>query len=543
MLIEFLSLLPLALLIFWLIVFNKKILFWIWLWQLKEYHVGRFLAHFSTEKGRELILSPVFAIKISLLIFLALISYFFQTEDQYFSSLPFTILISAIVLISALYFIEGLKTLVDIYKHQLKIPVLTQKTILIIAIAALFEIFFLPFILGYFFLSFLALDVFSPLITTLFVGIVQPFSNFWRKKIIRRATEKRAQFGNLIVIGITGSYGKTSVKEILANILSSKFRVLKTKEHQNSEVGISQCILNDLNSDHQIFVVEMGAYGRGGIKMLVDISKPKIGILTGINEQHMATFGSQENITKTKFELIKALPENGVAIFNGDNEIIRIYAKSQNKNIKLVFCSAKGKADYWAEEIRVQTSNISFKAFSKDGDFADFKVNLLGSQNVVNILMAVAAARELGMNLEDIARACDTLEQKQGAIQLKKGINGLNIIDSTYSANPEGVMADLDYLNVWPKKKIIIMPALIELGRASGAIHKKIGEKIMKICDFAIITSKDYFKEISSVNPQKILLIENPREIVEKIKEIANEGDAILLEGRLEKKIINELIE
>ncbi len=143
-----------------------------------------------------------------------------------------------------------------------------------------------------------------------------------------------------MVIGITGSYGKTSTKEILYTILAEKFgenKVLKTKEHQNSEVGVSQCILNDLKPEHKIFVCEMASYNRGGIKLLCDIAKPKIGILTGINEQHMSTQGSQENIIKTKYELIESLPQDGLSIFNGENfYCLELYQKTK---IKKRICS------------------------------------------------------------------------------------------------------------------------------------------------------------------------------------------------------------
>ncbi|GAI48689.1 unnamed protein product, partial [marine sediment metagenome] len=137
------------------------------------------------------------------------------------------------------------------------------------------------------------------------------------------------QFKNLLVVGITGSYGKTSTKEFLATVLSKRFNVLKTKEHQNSEIGISRCILNELKPEHKVFIVEMGAYGKGGIKLLCDIAKPKIGILTGMNEQHLALFGSQENIIKTKYELIENLPSDGMAIFNGNNKYCsELYGKT-----------------------------------------------------------------------------------------------------------------------------------------------------------------------------------------------------------------------
>ena len=171
----------------------------------------------------------------------------------------------------------------------------------------------------------LIFDILTPAIISAIVLIFQPISVFEKYRLIKKAKNKRKKFSNLLVIGITGSYGKTSTKEFLYTILVEKFgkdKVLKTKEHQNSEVGISNCILKELNETYEIFIVEMGAYNIGGIKLLCNIAQPKIGILTGINEQHMATFGSQENIIKAKFELINSLPEDGLAILNWDNNFI-----------------------------------------------------------------------------------------------------------------------------------------------------------------------------------------------------------------------------
>ncbi len=313
-----------------------------------------------------------------------------------------------------------------------------------------------------------------------------------RNQIIKKAKIKREGFEDLLVIGITGSYGKTSTKEFLYTILSEKFNVLKTEAHQNSEIGVSQCILNDLKEEHEIFICEMGAYNRGGIKLLCDIAKPKIGILTGINEQHLSTFGSQEKIIKGKYELIESLPEKGLAIFNGGNDYCLELYQNTSKPKRLY-----GKeGDIWPEDIEVAKDSVSFKVFSKDGDKAEFKINLLGSQNVENILGAVCCAKELGMSLKEIARACEKIKPEQGAMKLLKGKNGLNIIDSTYSANPDGVIADLNYLKIWPGRKVIVMPCLIELGRASKEVHKRIGQKIGEVCDLAIITTKDRYKEI-----------------------------------------------
>ena len=539
--------------LFFVIVIIKKILFWLYLWQLKEYHPGRLLNHFSTAKGRELLLNKVNLLKIFFL-FIIIYSYLLPDDPPADSWLGSFIL--SLLSLFFIYTAEGLKALKDFFQKTLKKPIFTKKIILlfsIIVIAA--AIFFYSALQRLDLLSILIFDLLIPLIVSAVILLFQPLAVLARNQIIGKAKRKREKFRDLLVIGITGSYGKTSTKEFLATILSEKYNVLKTKEHQNSEVGISQCIINDLKPEHQIFVCEMGAYNRGGIKLLCDIVKPKIGILTGINEQHMATYGSLENIIRTKFELIKALPEDGLAILNdSDPKIKNEKLKIKNYNLKLKnikFYSVDDKKDVWAEDINIEKEFISFKAVAKDGDYADFKVNLLGKQNILNILGVAAVAKELGMNLKEISAACEKIEPEQSGFQLKKGIGGLNVIDATYSANPDGVISHLEYLKTFPGKKVIVMPCLIELGKASKEIHKRIGRKIGEVCDLTIITTKDRFQEIVEGarfrqcfggREIKILFLENPKEIFEKIKNFTKEGDVVLLESRVPELLIKQLL-
>jgi len=277
--------------IIWLFVFSKLFLFWLWLWQLKEYHWGRFKAHFETQKLRKLFFSL----------------------------------------------------------HGLRYPKPTKKTIIILAfgilgeLLILFYFFSLPDCLFYFLL--LVLLIFAPIIFYLLILFFQIPVFILTERTLNRARKKREQFSaqggstkggkNLLVIGITGSYGKTSTKEFLATILSQKFKVLKTKKHINAEIGIAKTILNELKPEHQIFIAEIGAYERGKIREVCRVLQPKIGILTGINEQHLSTFGSQESITAAKYELIKSLPEDGTAIFNGVNEYCSQLYRDAEINKKL----------------------------------------------------------------------------------------------------------------------------------------------------------------------------------------------------------------
>ena len=465
----------------WFLVFTKLLLFWLWLWQLKEYHLGRFFAHFEAQKFKKIVSSI----------------------------------------------------------WRLKYPKFTKKIIVIFFACLVAEIFLL------FYFSFFRAIILTIFFIPLFVLSFQIPTLIWRSIIISKAKAKRAKFKELLVIGITGSYGKTSTKEFLATILSEKYKVLKTLEHQNSEVGISQCILNDLKPEHEIFVVEMGAYNRGGIKLLSDIAKPKIGVLTGINEQHLATFGSLENIIKGKYELIESLPDDGLAIFNGNNPYcFQLYQKTiYPKKVYSLKPSIYGfPVDIWVKDIKIEKDFISFRAVMKN-DQADFKINLLGAQNIPNILAAALVAKELGLTLNEISRISQKIKPEQGGILLKKGINNLNIIDATYSANPDGVISHLEYLKTWFGKKVIVMPCLIELGKASKEVHKRIGQKIAEACDFAIITTKERFREIREGAMEKyVLFIENPKEIFERIKSFCRPGDVILLESRVPKELIRELV-
>ncbi len=451
--------------ILWFLILFKCLLFWTWLWQLKEYHFGRFRAHFETHKIRKKISS------------------FWRIKFPKFTKKILFILFSGIILeVLILFFL---------------FPLEDEK----------------------FYLWLLVLFILSPIIFSLLVLIFQIPAVFLRKRILKKAQKKKEKLKNLLVIGITGSYGKTSTKEFLTQILSEKFKVLKTKKHINAEIGIAQTILNELTPAHEIFIVEIGAYERGKIREVCQMIKPKIGILTGINEQHLSTFGSLENIIKAKYELIENLPQKGLAIFNGNNK--------------------------YCQELFQKTKIPKKIIYSDDNKFKSIAKNLL-PWNIENILMAAATAEMLGVSLEEIIKASKKIKSP---IQIKKGINNLNIIDSTYSANPKSVISHLDYLKTQSAKRVIIMPCLIELGKASKEIHQRIGEKIGEICDLAIITTRDRFKELkrgaqkSGMPSESILFFKKPKQIYKKIKSLTNPGDIILLESRVPKQLIKMLSE
>lgn len=541
----------LTLLLFLSLVFLKKFLFWLYLWQLKEYYVGRFLDHFSTAKGRELLFNKV---NLSKLIFIFILIYAHLIPEKTPINLWLKLFAFCFLGVFFIYAAEGLKTLTDFFQKTIKKPAFTKKIVFLFLILIITTTLFFYFIFKKnldILLSILIFDLFIPFFVSIIVLSFQPLTILGRNQIIKKAKEKREKLKNLLVIGITGSYGKTSTKEFLHTILSSKFKVLSTPAHQNTDIAISKIILEKLKEDFEIFIVEMAAYKLGEIRSPCQIVKPKIGIITGVNEQHLSTFGTMENLISAEGgkELIESLPKDGLIIFNGNNKYcFQLYKETNFLNKKICynkFSSAGDNVflwDLWAENLKIEKEYLTFKIVSKTGESAEFRVNLLGAQNVENILLAACCAQELGMSLKEIAVVCEKIKPEQGGLQLKKGVNGLNIIDATYSANPDGVISHLEYLKIWPGKKIIIMPCLIELGKASKEVHKKIGQKVSEVCDLAIITTKERFKEIKDAAGDKALFLEKPKEIFEKIKSFCIQGDVILLESRVPKELVELLI-
>jgi UDP-N-acetylmuramoyl-tripeptide--D-alanyl-D-alanine ligase len=255
----------------------------------------------------------------------------------------------------------------------------------------------------------------------------------------------------------------------------------------------------------------------------------------------LATFGSQNNIVQAKFELIDSLPMEGLAVLNWDSQLIKDNFKSSINSIKY---SVSEKQDIWAEEIKGGKEGISFKLIFKSGDSYDLNLHIDGIQNVPNILGAVAVAKKLGMETEVIIERLKEMDSSVGGMKFKK-FNGFDVVNATYSSNFNGIISHLDYLKNWEGKKVLIMPCLIELGSDGRKAHEEIGKKIGEVCDLAIITSKDYSKELikgSGMKKDQMIFMDNGDKIFKKIFSFAKEGDVILLESRVPLKLINKLL-
>ena len=293
----------------------------------------------------------------------------------------------------------------------------------------------------------------------------------------RKATRKLSSMSQLDVIGITGSYGKTSSKNILSDILNVKYNAFATPKNFNTTYGMIRAINESLDKFNDLFIAEMGAFKQGEIKELCDFVHPKYGILTRIGTAHLESFGSQSNIQKGKFELIESLPEDGVGILNKD-DALQVSYHLKNKCHIIWIGIEQRDADLYAENIHLSEHGTSFDiVWKKENIRATFQTRLLGKNNVYNILAAVALGKYLGMTIDQLVTGVKQIRPIEHRLELKP-FGNVTLIEDDYNANPIGAKEAIEVLAMMPGKKIIITPGMIELGPKQYELNLEFGKQI-----------------------------------------------------------------
>jgi len=330
------------------------------------------------------------------------------------------------------------------------------------------------------------LTIFPEVLCLLSLIALKPIEKAYANYYISDAKKLLSSVHGIRVIGITGSFGKTSTKYILSRILSEKYNVLHTPESFNTPMGVVRTIRESLRADTEIFVCEMGAKNIGDIKEICDIVHPDLGLITSVGAQHLETFKTVDNVFKTKFELYDAVKAKGGMVFaNGDNKII---ADSANKDV-ILYSSAAG-TNYYAQNIVSGRNGASFDLVLNN-DRVSVTTKLLGRHNILNIIGAAAVAYNLGVSPEDITFAVSRLTPTEHRLQLKGSVNGSLLIDDAYNANPEGCLEAVNVLNSFEgMKKVIITPGLVELGDKEFECNKSLGAAAAKVCDKIIFVGK-----------------------------------------------------
>ena len=334
--------------------------------------------------------------------------------------------------------------------------------------------------------------------------INRPVEGMINQHYINDAKKKLRSVPDLIVIGVTGSYGKTSVKYYLDTLLKEHFEVLITPESYNTPMGVVKTIRSSLKPSHQIFICEMGARHVGDIKEICDIVHPEHGIITSVGPQHLETFFNMDNIVNTKFELADALPEVGLLFLNGDNEYIRNHSgKYKNKIFYTTGEWAKARElesqieegevsrYYQTGDVKLSRTGTEFTVTAPDGEKETFQMRLLGEHNVINVAGAVAVANTLGIPLKQLKVPVRRIQPVAHRMQLLERGN-YTIIDDAFNSNPVGSRAAVETLKQFEGVRILITPGMVELGEKEEEYNYKFGTYAADCCDYILLVGEKH---------------------------------------------------
>lgn len=421
-------------------------------------------------------------------------------------------------------------------KLKLKVTSRVKRLIITNVILLCLSIFGLSFIHNHdiIYLLIFLYDFLLNFIIMLSIIINKPVEKLVYLSFKTKAVNKLNSMKNLKVIGITGSYGKTSSKNILSDILNVKYNALPSPKNFNTPYGLIITVNNHLDKFDDVLIAEMGAYKRGEIKQLCDLVKPKYGILTKIGTAHIEIFGSQENIQKGKFELIESLPHDGVGVLNGDDELQVNY--DLKNDCKIVWIGIENKdVDVYASNIKTSNVGTTFDVtFKGDKKKYKFTTRLLGYANIYNILASLALSKEFGLTIEQMQHAVLGVKSVEHRLELRPAGN-ITYIDDSYNSNPVGSKMALDVLSGMPKERIIITPGMVELGDKSYELNKELGCYMKGKCDTVILVGKkitkpiqDGLKEVSFPD-KNIRIVNSTNEAFDLARSIVNNKEAYVL--------------
>ena len=368
------------------------------------------------------------------------------------------------------------------------------------------------------------------------VWLLKPVEKRINQGYVNDAARILRSMPDLKIIGITGSYGKTSTKHYLSRILAEKYAVCMTPGSFNTTLGVVRTVREHLKPFDQVFICEMGAKQIGDIKEICDLVHPSVGVVTAVGPQHLESFKSIENVQRTKFELIDALPADGLAVLNNDFEFV---ANRPVENVSAVRygIAPRSEVSFSVKEIHYSASGTDFVIMTPEGEFP-LHTRLVGECNVSNLLAAVIVAMHLGVDKRQIAYAVEQIEQVEHRLSIKRTPGGLTIIDDAFNSNPTGSAMALDVLAAMTAgKRIVITPGMIELGQEQERLNAEFGEKIARSVDVAIIVGR-YNREailrgLGNPDGVEVHVVDSFVQAQTILTQIARRGDTVLYENDL----------
>jgi UDP-N-acetylmuramoyl-tripeptide--D-alanyl-D-alanine ligase len=355
---------------------------------------------------------------------------------------------------------------------------------------------------------------------------LQEAAMFWRKKL------------PVEVIGITGSVGKSTTKEVVAEVLSQRYLTLKNKGNLNNEIGLPLTMLS-LTEQHERAVLEMGFYIPGEIKFLCDLASPHIGVVTNIGTVHASRAGSQQEIARGKAELVEALPVEGYAILNYDDLLVRAMADKTKAHV--FFYGMDSSIDLWADNVEsLGLEGIRFllhyrQQVNRPAEVLQLRVPLIGRHSVQTALRAAAVGLVDGLTWQEIVSGLRSASTELRLIAVRTE-NGALILDDTYNASPESMLAALNLLHDLEGRKVAVLGDMLELGQYERHGHQMVGIRAAEVVD-ELITLGERAKIIAEaaldagLPAEKITILENAEQVIQYLQPNLNSGDIVLVKG------------
>ncbi len=384
----------------------------------------------------------------------------------------------------------------------------------------------------------------APLWLILGNQVMYPVEAYLRRQFINRAKDVLATIRPK-VIGITGSYGKTTTKNILSDILNGRYKAYATPKSYNTMMGVCIAINNDLADDYSVeyFICEMGAYVTGEIQRICELTPPDIGIVIEVGPQHLERFGSLENTAIAKYELIKNVHPEGLGVFNWDNPYTReMYERGYPKH-RIAVSTKVDPTSITNAEPRLVASNITETLYglafkltdTLTGQAEAIQTPLVGEHNVMNILLATATALHEGMSLAQIIQRIRLLQPSESRLVRQVNEKGVIVINDAYSANPVSVVSSLKVLGMYPKRRVLITPGMIELGHLHHQENQKLGVLATQYATDIILVGEKQTAPIqegihtTSFNKEHLLIMNRVSEAIQWYQTHLEAGDTVLL--------------
>ncbi|MGB1050180.1 MAG: UDP-N-acetylmuramoyl-tripeptide--D-alanyl-D-alanine ligase, partial [Rhodothermales bacterium] len=395
------------------------------------------------------------------------------------------------------------------------------------------------------FAGFWLVDLLAPSVVAISAALISPYERRVHEGFKTQARARLLERPDLCTVAITGSYGKTSVKFAVREILAQRFPVLATPGSFNTPMGVSKVINNELNDDHRFLVLEMGIRHPGDIAELTEIATPDIAVITSIGVAHLESMGSIEAIAREKLTILDPLKKGDTAVVNGDDErvlqgatSIRDSRSNDDQFSLLTVSTTPGKGHCWAENIRYEVDGARFDVVSNDGDRAAVSTRLLGRHNVLNILLAIGVGMAAGLRLRQAVRGADRIEPVPHRLSIRQE-RGLTILDDAFNSNPVGAANAVEVLSQMAGRRVIVTPGMIELGEQETVLNRAFGRQIAASADDAILVGPQRTRPIreglvdGSFPEERIHSVYSLFEAHAWIEQHCRPGDTVLYENDL----------